>query len=57
MVPTARESAEAFGEVAVSATRPTLAGLVCLPLAACTGGGGEPDKPAEPAHRRSGWRS
>jgi polyhydroxybutyrate depolymerase len=33
-------------EVAVLAARPTLAGLACLLLAACTGGGGEPDKPA-----------
>ena len=34
--------AERFGEVAVLATRPTVAALLCLLLAACTGGNGEP---------------
>jgi outer membrane biogenesis lipoprotein LolB len=46
--------AEGFGEVAVLAARATLAGLVCLLLAACTGGNGsQPPRPG-PAHRRSG---
>ena len=50
MVGGAREqSTNGSGEVAVWAARPTLAGLVCLLLAACTGGGGEPGKPAQPA--------
>jgi hypothetical protein len=31
------------------ATRPTLAALLCLLLAACTGGGGELEEPAQPA--------
>jgi poly(3-hydroxybutyrate) depolymerase len=38
--------AEGFGEVAV---RATLAGLLCLLLAACTAGGGEPEQPDRPA--------
>ena len=41
--------AERFGEVAVLATRRTLAALLCLLLAACTGGGGEPEQPAAPS--------
>jgi polyhydroxybutyrate depolymerase len=41
--------AEGFGEVAVLAARATLAGLVCLLLAACTGGNGEPAAPARPS--------
>jgi polyhydroxybutyrate depolymerase len=50
MVGGAREqSTNGSGEVAVWAARPTLAGLACLLLAACTGGGGEPGKPAQPA--------
>jgi pimeloyl-ACP methyl ester carboxylesterase len=41
--------AEGLGEVAVLAARPTVAGLLCLLLAACTGGGGEPEAPAAPS--------
>jgi hypothetical protein len=40
--------AEGFGEVAVPAARPIVVVLVCLVLAACTGGG-EPEAPAAPA--------
>jgi hypothetical protein len=46
--------AEGLGEVAVLAARPTVAGLLCLLLAACTGGGGEPEAPAAHPRRRSG---
>jgi hypothetical protein len=49
MVPDAREAfVEASGEVAVLAARAALAGLVCLLLATCTGGG-QPGRPARPA--------
>jgi hypothetical protein len=41
--------AEGFGEVAVLAARATLAGLVCLLLAACTGVSDEPAAPAPPS--------
>ena len=33
------------------AARPTVAGLLCLLLAACTGGGGKPEAPAVPSLR------
>jgi hypothetical protein len=40
--------AAGFGAVAVQAT---LTGLICLILAVCTGGGGEPGEPAGSARR------